>query len=553
MSETTLDEIGPAPPKAGNGRIAPVVRLVSVGLIVIGLLVIVRQLPVDAALEALAGRIEALGPWGPVAFGVIYAVAVVMMVPGSALTLAGGATFGLLAGTITVSVASNVGAAMAFLISRYLARDAVARRVGSDPKFGAIDRAIGEGGWKIVAMLRLSPAVPFNLQNYLYGLTSIRFWPCVLASWVAMLPGTFLYVYLGHVGRTALAAAAGGERSRTQAEWAMIVVGLLATVGVTVYVTRLARRAMRRQPELEPAPSGTASGRGERPQTSGGRPWRTAALAAAAVVIFGIAALTQLNPGLLKKAMAGLAGPPPAELEEAYEARPEGPHFDHSAFDAVVKQHVAQGGWVDYEALSRDPGPLDDYLDQVAEAPFDALGRDEKLALLINAYNAFTLKLILDHAPVDSIRDIPTDQRWDAARWQVGPYTWSLNQIEHEQVRPKFREPRIHFALVCAAVGCPPLRSEAYTADRLEEQLADQAEYVHRHDRWFRLDPDSGTIRLTSLYDWYGGDFEQVAGSVLAFAARYRPDLESMLDSGREPNVRWLDYDWSLNSQENSR
>jgi hypothetical protein len=102
-------------------------------------------------------------------------------------------------------------------------------------------------------------------------------------------------------------------------------------------------------------------------------------------------------------------------------------------------------------------------------------------------------------------------------------------------------------------VGCPPLRSEAYTADRLEEQLADQAEYVHRHDRWFRLDPDSGTIRLTSLYDWYGGDFEQVAGSVLAFAARYRPDLESMLDSGREPNVRWLDYDWSLNSQENSR
>ena len=119
-------------------------------------------------------------------------------------------------------------------------------------------------------------------------------------------------------------------------------------------------------------------------------------------------------------------------------------------------------------------------------APIDELGRDERLALLINAYNAFTLRLILDHYPVASITDIPADQRWDAVRWRLAGETYSLNQIEHELVRPNFREPRIHFALVCAAVGCPPLRTEAYTGELLEEQLEGQTRYSHAHDRWLR-------------------------------------------------------------------
>ena len=117
-------------------------------------------------------------------------------------------------GTIIVSLASTTGAALAFVIARYLARDSVARWVRRSPRFEAIDRAIGEEGWKIVALLRLSPAVPFNLQNYLYGLTKIRFWPCVLTSWAAMLPGTLMYVYLGVVGRAGLEAASGGRARR---------------------------------------------------------------------------------------------------------------------------------------------------------------------------------------------------------------------------------------------------------------------------------------------------------------------------------------------------
>ncbi len=394
--------------------------------------------------------------------------------------------------------------------------------------------------------------MPFNLQNYFYGLTRIGFRPCVLASWAAMLPGTFLYVYLGHVGRAGLEAAAGSGRSRSPAECATIVVGLLATVAVTVYVTRLACRAMRDRGNLRDVD--------ERPRDHNRPPDRrsapskgnfgTAMLLFAAAVVAGCAVAVELRPNLLRSAVALFGGPPPAELREAYENSPDGPRVDHSRFDALLREHVAEGGWVDYRGLMRDVAELDRYLEEVAAAPFEALGRDENLTLLINAYNAFTLKLILEHYPVDSIKSIPAEERWDAVRWRVGLHTWSLNQIEHEQVRPKFREPRIHFALVCAAVGCPPLRGAAYASARLEEQLEAQARYVHEHDRWFRLDPGSGGVRLTSLYKWYAGDFEQVAGTVPKYAARYSPGLKRALETGRKPEVEFLDYDWSLNGIE---
>ena len=134
-----------------------------------------------------------------------------------------------------------------------------------------------------------------------------------------------------------------------------------------------------------------------------------------------------------------------------------------------------------------------------------------------------------------------------------GGNVWSLNQIEHEQIRPKFVEPRIHFVLVCAAVGCPPLRNEAYEAKRLDEQLAEQTEYVHAHSTWFQFDADANVVRLTKLYNWYGGDFEQVAGDVLQFAARYSPELKQALANDALPRIEWLPYDWKLNSVEIKR
>ena len=206
---------------------------------------------------------------------------------------------------------------------------------------------------------------------------------------------------------------------------------------------------------------------------------------------------------------------------------------------------------VDYEALHRESARLDRYLEQLADAPFAELGRDDKLALLINAYNAFTLRLILDFYPMDSIRDIPEDKRWTHVRWTLGGSTFSLDQIEHEQIRPHFAEPRIHFALVCAAIGCPPLRNEAYVGERLDAQLASQTEYVHMHDRWFQFEPSSHDVHLTSLYDWYGPDFLQQALTVVDYAARQVPALQAALTAGRRPRVRWIDYDWRLNARQN--
>jgi hypothetical protein len=267
----------------------------------------------------------------------------------------------------------------------------------------------------------------------------------------------------------------------------------------------------------------------------------------AAVGLGLIAAL--LWSDAVRGTIAGWLGPPRVELAESFGDESGGATFDHSRFDTLLAGHVDADGFVDYAGLTTEVAELDAYIASLADAPLEELGRDERLALLINAYNAFTLRLILDHYPLASIKDIPAARRWEDARWRLGGQAHSLDQIEHRLIRPNFREPRIHFALVCAAVGCPPLRAEAYSGARLEEQLDEQARYTHAHDRWLRYRPRGATIELTSLYDWYRGDFEQVAGSILAYAARYDERLARDLAEGHQPRVRFLDYDWSLNEQ----
>ena len=122
----------------------------------------------------------------------------------------------------------------------------------------------------------------------------------------------------------------------------------------------------------------------------------------------------------------------------------------------------------------------------------------------------------------------------------------SLDQLEHEWIRGRFAEPRIHWAVVCAAISCPPLRSEPYTGRQLEQQLAQQAERVHA-GRWVRYAKEANILHLTPLYDWYANDFEQAHGSVLDAVARYLPAVGQALEAGQPPKIRWLDYDWSLN------
>lgn len=522
------------------------VRLASLLIIGASLIALIRLLPADHLVAMLSSTVEQLGAWGPVLFGAAYVLAAVLFVPGSALTLAAGALFGLWWGTVTVSLASTTAAGVAFLIGRYLARDSVRRWADQSPKFTAIDAAIGERGWKIIALLRLSPAVPFSLGNYLYGLTAIRFWPYVITSWLAMLPGTIMYIYLGYAGRAGIAAAATGTTTRSPGQWALLVIGLLATIVVTVYVTRIARKAIKEHTVMNKDSSSSSESSQAHQQTAAERGRVVTVVSVVfALALAGCTGYAYANRSLI----AGLFGPPAVTLAEKYKDKPVGPAFDHSTFDALLKKHVDGAGFVDYKGLKKDADQLDKYIASLAKAPIDEMGRDQRLALLINSYNAFTLRLILDHYPIKSIKDIPAEKRWDDKRWNIGWHVWSLNQIEQEQIRPNFKEPRIHFALVCAAVGCPPLRNEAYRADRLEEQLQAQAVYVHRHDRWFQFDPKTNALKLTSLYNWYGGDFAQVAGSVVKYTARYSPALKKALDAGHTPKVQFLDYDWSMNSK----
>lgn len=186
----------------------------------------------------LGSLLERLRGLGPAAFIAVYVLAAVLMVPGSLLTLGAGAAFGLARGFAWTSLASTAGATAAFLIGRYLARDWVAAKTAGSPRFAALDEAVSAEGWRVVVLLRLSPLFPFNLLNYALGLTRITLKEYVLASWVGMMPGTLLYVYLG-----TLAAPS----ARTPAQWALYAAGLAATALAAALVARRARRALERR------------------------------------------------------------------------------------------------------------------------------------------------------------------------------------------------------------------------------------------------------------------------------------------------------------------
>ncbi len=199
-----------------------------------------------ASLENFANWVKAQGAWGPAFFALGYALAVIACVPGSLLTLAVGALFGIAQGTALVFAAAVAGASAAFLLARTLLRRNIERRLAGNAKFAAVDRAVGREGRKIVFLLRLSPVFPFNLLNYALGLTRVRFSDALLAS-VGMLPGTLLYVYLGKViGDVAAVFADGAAQvEKGGAYYAVLVLGLVATAAVTTLVTRTARRALR--------------------------------------------------------------------------------------------------------------------------------------------------------------------------------------------------------------------------------------------------------------------------------------------------------------------
>ncbi len=199
-----------------------------------------------AVLTTWLEYIQSLGTAGIIAFILLYILATVAFLPGSILTLGAGFVFGFLQAVVYVSIASTLGATAAFLLGRGLFRREISLRTGENPKFKAIDMAVAQEGWKIVMLTRLSPVFPFNLINYAYGLTAVSPRAYILASWIGMLPGTVMYVYIGSLAGD-LAAAAAGEQTAMPGPWmiAARIAGLAAAVVVTLLIARTARRALR--------------------------------------------------------------------------------------------------------------------------------------------------------------------------------------------------------------------------------------------------------------------------------------------------------------------
>jgi len=214
------------------------------GTVALLLLLLALGRRAGSAIPGFVAWVDGLGVWGPVVFILGYALATVAFIPGSLLTLAGGAIFGIFEGTIYVFAGATLGATAAFLLARYVARRAVERRLESSRRFAAIDSAVAKEGRRIVVLLRLSPIFPFILLNYGLGLTKVKLWDYVVAS-LGMIPGTLLYVYYGKLAGDVAALAAGAGPEKDWKYYTVLIVGLVATVVVTTYVTRLAGRALR--------------------------------------------------------------------------------------------------------------------------------------------------------------------------------------------------------------------------------------------------------------------------------------------------------------------
>ncbi len=272
----------------------------------------------------------------------------------------------------------------------------------------------------------------------------------------------------------------------------------------------------------------------------------------------------RLKVALLTLALQGVAAAP---------ATSQG--FDHSTYDTVLATFVSDGR-VDYAALQSERDLLDRYVARLGEVTAEQFGswpESEQIAYLINAYNAFMLRIVIDNYPIEaggilslkryaypnnSVRQI--SGVFDGIRHRAAGREMTLDDIEHGWLRGKYDEPRIHFALVCAALSCPALREEAYRGDRLDGQLDDQARAFMNDPRKNRIERGRGRVYLSKVFEWFGDDFaayipesgyrgdERIRG-VLAFVSRYLLERDAEFLKTGNYRVEFLDYDWTLNDQ----
>jgi uncharacterized membrane protein YdjX (TVP38/TMEM64 family) len=434
--------------------------------------------------------IEGYGALAPAIYVVGYILATVFFVPGLPITVLGGVAFGPLWGTLYVWIGATIGAGLAFLVARYAVRSTVERWVQASPRIARMDGQVAGHGWRIVMLTRLVPIFPFNLQNYAYGITRIGFWAYLITSSICMLPGTAAFTFAGG----ALSDGRGDVR-RT--------LGYLAIAGVLLVLISLIPRWLQRRSKL-------------------------AGDLLKAVVI----------ASLLGVALPAYAG-------------------ENDAYARLLRAHVRPGtvsgiklALVDYRAVKADPAYAQ-ALNALAESRPDALTSDaERIAFWVNAYNLAAIKAVLDQYPTKSIKDGGSllSSIWKKKVATVGGTPYSLDDIEHGILRKSFKEPRVHFAIVCASLSCPDFRAEPYDPARLDAQLDQQAAaFLSNATKGLAPGADGKTARVSSIFKWFAGDFRASGGVAAFIRARSSPDVAARLGALTDAGLSYLDYDWSLN------
>ncbi len=227
----------------------------------------------------------------------------------------------------------------------------------------------------------------------------------------------------------------------------------------------------------------------------------------------------------------------------------------HALFDEVLSTHVKDGK-VDYKALTADAAKFQQYLEALASVTseeLDSWSKEQKLAYWINAYNAYTIKAIVDAYPVKSIKKIPGV--WKRTKRKAGGIEITLDDIEHKVLRAELKEPRIHFAINCASIGCPRLSDRAYKAEGLYEQLDASAKAMFKNREQFRINYQKMELHLSKILKWFGEDFNGYSGvtnyrknnGIISFIVNYLPKAKQNFITSNDLKIKWLDYDWNLN------
>lgn len=455
--------------------------------------------------------------WAAPIFVGIYATATALAVPGTILTLAGGAVFGFWWGTLYNFVAANIGANAAFLVARSLGGDAVRRLIGKDSKvLNKLDGIVEQHGFRGLLTLRLIPLAPFNALNFGSGLMALKWRTYAIATLVGILPGTAVYTFFAD------SILQGSQQASRDAWLRVLLAGLLLVL--LSFLPTILKKMNVRLPGMSTI-----------------------------VVFLSTAVVSMGGPGLLVGAGTASAQQLP----------------DHGEFTGVLAG-VVVGARVDYAKLAADDAGLRAYLDRLAATDIAAVtgaSQEDRLAFWINAYNACMLKRVVEHYPIRKAGGLHGLKNRAAGRpensvWQiedvftgdhcrVAGEERSQDEIEHEIIRP-MGDPRIHFAVNCAAWSCPPLTDRAYLAATLNEQLDERVRAFMMDTRHFDVttEGDGRTVHVNKVLDWFkedfGGNDEGVKAFFVPFAAgHYR---EALQDPGTK--VEFFDYDWTLNDMQ---